>query len=137
VASTNDTSFAFRLLPGSDLKNVIMQVVKEHDIAAGWIASCVGSIRSYSIRFANQPIASCGSGFYEIVSLSGTVSVNGLHLHICISDERGKTIGGHLAEGCEIYTTAEIILIASGNYHFAREMDGSTAWKELQVSKKK
>jgi predicted DNA-binding protein with PD1-like motif len=132
----NDISFAFRLFPGADLKNAIGDFVKQKNIRAGWIVSCAGSLTNYSIRFANQPMAFVGSGHFEIVSLTGTVSINGLHLHISISDNTGKTIGGHLMEGCKIYTTAEIILIESGKYIFNRVKDGSTPWEELQIINK-
>lgn len=35
-------------------------------------------------------------GPYEIVSLVGTIAVNGPHIHISLSDGTGTTIGGHL-----------------------------------------
>ena len=47
---------------------------------------------------------------FEIVSVTGTVSIHGSHIHVSISDEDGKTIGGHLVSGCKIYTTVEIVL---------------------------
>jgi predicted DNA-binding protein with PD1-like motif len=128
-----DTSYAFRLLPGNDLLFSINKFVKEHQIKAGWIVTCCGSLTNYSIRFANQKTATKGLGFFEIISLSGTVSENGCHLHICISDHTGKTIGGHLLDGNIIYTTAEIVLTASGKFFFTREKDGSTQWNELQI----
>jgi uncharacterized protein len=128
--------FAFRLKPGDDLKEGIDRVVKENKIEAGWVSTCAGSLTEYAIRFANQPEASTNSGHFEIVSLSGTVSVNGSHLHISLSDSTGKTIGGHLAAGCKIYTTAEIVLQATGKYQFTREKDGTTPWDELQVKEK-
>lgn len=131
-----DTSYVFRLLPATDLRLSIENFVSQHKIQAGWIVSCAGSLTEYSIRFANQPAASVGSGHFEIVSLTGTVSVNGSHLHIGIADRTGKTIGGHLAEGCKIYTTAEIVLVESEKYIFRREKDGSTSWKELLITKK-
>jgi len=93
---------AFRLKPGEDLKAGIEKIVKEKAINAGWVAACVGSLTDYSIRFANQPDASTGSGHFEIVSLTGTVSTNGAHLHISISDSTGKTTGGHLLPGWKI-----------------------------------
>ncbi|MEH2445742.1 MAG: DUF296 domain-containing protein [Nostoc sp.] len=34
----------------------------------------------------------------------------GVHLHIAISDQEGKTIGGNLDDGCIIYTTTEIVI---------------------------
>lgn len=127
------TMYAFRLKPGQDLKQGIESLVKEKNIKAGWISTCVGSLTDYTIRFANQPEGGIGSGHFEIVSLTGTVSVNGSHLHISISDSTGKTIGGHLMEGCKIYTTAEIVLAASSAFIFTREKDGTTPWEELQV----
>ena len=102
-------------------------------IVAGWIGTCVGSLKNYNIRFANQPKGSKDSGHFEIVSLTGTVSTNGSHLHISISDSTGKTIGGHLMEGCSIYTTAEIVILTSNDFIFKRAKDGTTPWEELQV----
>ena len=77
--------YAFRLKPGEDMKEGIEKLVKENNIRAGWIATTVGSLTRYNIRFANQPGGSSDSGHFEILSLSGTVSVNGSHLHISIS----------------------------------------------------
>jgi predicted DNA-binding protein with PD1-like motif len=132
---TNDTTHiaAFRLKPGEDLREGIEKVVKQKSIRAGWVATCAGSLTDYAIRFANQPGASTGNGHFEIVSLSGTVSINGSHLHLSISDSTGKTIGGHLVPGCKVYTTAEIVLQYTDKYEFTREKDGSTPWEELQV----
>ena len=128
------TTHAIRLKPGEDLKKSIEKLVKENNIQAGWINSCAGSLTDYTIRYASQPNGSSGEGHFEIVSLTGTVSVNGSHLHISISDSTGKTIGGHLIEGCRIYTTAEIVISATDKYIFTREKDGSTEWEELKIS---
>jgi uncharacterized protein len=122
---------AFRLKPGQDLKKEIQNLVIEKQIKAGWISTCVGSLTNYNIRFANQPNSTSANGHFEIVGLSGTVSVNGSHLHISISDNTGKTVGGHLMEDCIVNTTAEIILLSSDEFVFKREKDGSTEWKEL------
>lgn len=124
---------AFRLKPGQDLKKEILQYVKEKQIKAGWISTCVGSLTHYNIRFANQPHGNSGAGHFEIVSLTGTVSVNGSHLHISISDSTGNTIGGHLLDSNIVYTTAEIVILSSDAFIFKREKDGTTEWEELQV----
>ncbi len=128
--------YAFRLKPGEDLRNSIEAMVKEKNIEAGWINTCAGSLTDYTIRFANQAKGNSGSGHFEIVSLTGTVSVNGSHLHICISDITGKTIGGHLLEGCRIFTTAEIVIGFTNAYEFKRIKDETTEWEELQVNEK-
>jgi hypothetical protein len=124
---------AFRLKPGQDLKQEIQNLVNKEQIKAGWISTCVGSLTNYTIRFANQPNGSSDSGHFEIVSLTGTVSTNGSHIHISLSDSTGKTIGGHLMDGCKIYTTAEIVILSSNDFIFKREVDGTTPWDELQV----
>lgn len=130
---STDKSHALRLLPGQDLFESIQRYVNEQQIEAGWVVTCAGSLTNYNIRFANAPSGSRGSGHFEIVSLSGTLSRNGSHIHISISDSTGKTIGGHLLEGCTIYTTGEIVLQQSSRYRFTREQDGSTPWAELQI----
>ena len=132
----NNKVYIFRLNPGEDLRKSIEALVKEKNIIAGWINTCVGSLTDYTIRFANQQEGNNGSGHFEIVNLTGTVSVNGSHLHISISDSEGKTIGGHLLDGCKIYTTAEIVIGSTTAYEFKRKKDGTTEWEELQVKEK-
>jgi predicted DNA-binding protein with PD1-like motif len=132
----NETSMkvhALRLKPGDDLRKGIADYVTKHNIAAGWIATCVGGLTDYNIRFANQQNGTKGTGHFEIVSLTGTVSTNSSHIHISLSDSTGKTIGGHLLDSCIVYTTAEIVLQESNAHIFTREKDGSTPWEELQI----
>ena len=129
------TPHVFRLTPGQDLRQEIQKYVNEKNIKAGWINTCVGSLTSYVIRFANQVAGSMSTGHFEIVSLAGTVSINGSHIHICISDPAGTTLGGHLSDGCLIYTTAEIVLSSSDEFEFFREPDERSGWNELKILK--
>jgi predicted DNA-binding protein with PD1-like motif len=129
-------SYAIRLKPGEDLKKSIQKFVDAHQIEAGWIASCAGSLTDYHIRFANLPKGSRESGHFEIINLSGTLSTNGSHLHISVSDGMGRMLGGHLLDECIVYTTAEIIIQSASNLRFTRENDGTTEWKELQIEEK-
>ena len=131
----NITAHACRLKPGQDLKKGIQTMVDNLQIKAGWIGTCVGSLTGYTIRFANQATTSIKTGYFEIVGLTGTVSINGSHLHILLSDDKGETIGGHLCDGCIVYTTAEIVICNSNDFVFTRENDGTTPWLELQIEK--
>ena len=132
----NISTHIFRLSPGDDLKERIQEIVKAIRISAGWVITCVGSLTEYHLRFANQPQGSRGIGYFEIISLTGTLSINGSHLHAAISDGAGNTIGGHLLEGCKVYTTAEIVVAAIDTCTFTREHDDRTGWKELVIRKK-
>ena len=134
--STMLKTHAIRLKPGADLKKEIASFVKANNIKAGWIVTCAGSLTHYDIRFANQPNGSTADGHYEIVSLTGTLSVNGSHIHISLSDSTGKTIGGHLLDSSIVYTTAEIIIQEDDDFVFTREKDSTTPWEELQIKKK-
>ena len=80
METKNISAHPFRLKPGQDLRKSIEDYVKEYDIKAGWIATCVGSLTNYNIRFANQKNGNTGEGHFEIVSLTGTVSTNGSHI---------------------------------------------------------
>jgi uncharacterized protein len=133
----NTHTIAFRLKPNEDLKAGIEKIVQDNKIQAGYIITAVGSLTDYNIRFANQAQGSTGKGHFEIVSLVGTLSTEGSHIHISISDSAGKTIGGHLMDKNLIYTTAEIVIGYTDKYKFARKADGTTPWKELLVEERK
>ncbi len=47
---------------------------------------------------------------FEIVSLTGTLSPKGLHIHISVADSTGNTLGGHLLDGNEVYYYVELIV---------------------------
>lgn len=129
-------AFTFRLKPGQDLFNEIETVVAEKNIEAGCVLSAVGSLTHATLRLANRDYFSEYDGHFEIVSMTGTVSTYGSHLHISISDEDGKTIGGHLVPGCKIYTTAEMVLGIFEDVVYKREYAEDSGYEELVVKKR-
>lgn len=126
---------AFRLKPGQDLRLEIEAYVQANGIRAGWMVTCVGSLTQVTLRLANQPEGTTYVGHFEIVSLVGTLSTAGCHLHLSFSDSNGTTLGGHLLPGNLVYTTAEIVIGESTTMEFTREVDGTTPWQELQIKK--
>ena len=127
-------SIAFRLQPGQDLKAELDRVVQTQQIDAACILTCVGSLTTAVLRYANQKEATTLTGHFEIVSLTGTLSKHGSHYHISIADEYGKTTGAHLLKGCTIYTTAEIVIAVMESTSFLRVPDPQTGFDELEVS---
>jgi len=125
--------FALRLKPNQDLKESLKNFVTSNNIEAGFILTTFGSLKQASLRFANQNDSKVLHDKFEIVSLVGTLSTHGIHLHISISDKDGKTIGGHLEKGCLIYTTAEIVIGVSEDFIFVRTVDENTGYKELEI----
>ena len=126
-------NYTFRLTPGQDLFDSIQAFVMEKDIQAGCILSGVGSLRHATLRLADRAYSSEYESPFEIVSITGTVSVHGSHLHIAISDGEGRTIGGHLQSGCKVYTTAEIVLAVFPDLVYRREFAGDSGYEELAV----
>lgn len=125
--------FVIRLKPDEDLKQSLIHFVQENNIQAGFILTGVGSLKQATMRFASQKYSQVFKQQFEIVSLVGTLSTHGLHIHISLSDRHGKTLGGHLLEGCMIYTTAEIVIGTSEDLIFLRTLDESTGYKELDI----
>jgi hypothetical protein len=97
----------------------------------------VGSLYHASIRLADGETVNQYDARYEIVSLTGTVSSNGSHFHISITNEEGNVIGGHVSYGCLVNTTAEIILVSlDEEYELSREFDEATGYNELVIHQK-
>lgn len=124
---------AIRFLTGQDLKKELEKFVKEKNIKACFIKTCVGSLVKATLRMAGAKVIKNFEKKYEILSLVGTLSPDGLHLHIALSDEEGNLVGGHMKEGCLIGSTAEIIIGQLEDVEFTREFDQNTGYPELKI----
>ncbi len=122
----------FRLLPGQDLKTSLEQYIRDRQIKAGVILSGVGSLKSATLRLADESLKTFEQKF-EIVSLTGTLSQDGCHLHISLGDNQGRVVGGHLKDGCLIYTTVEMVIGELPDVIFTRRPDQTTGFDELMV----
>ena len=127
----------FRLKPQQDLFDSIEEFARQNNIEAGCVLSSVGSLTHATLRLANREFYNEYNGHFEVVSMTGTVSIHGSHIHIAISDGNGVTIGGHLVSGCNIYTTAEIVLLELDDVVYKRELfENDSGYEELVVYKK-
>jgi len=131
-------TYVVRLLPDQDLMQEIEKIVQENNIKAGFIISCLGSLKEAYLRMPGGKTFQNFEGKFEILCLNGTLSVNGCHLHLAMSVfPDGNVLGGHVLEtGCKILTTAEIVIGALEDREFTRKLDENTGFNELEVSKK-
>lgn len=127
------TTHSFRLHSGQDLKKELMFYCQRHHLHAATILSSVGSLTKAHLRMSGGKETVEFQGPFEIISINGTLGEGGTHLHISLSNFDGRMIGGHLMDGCEIFTTAEIILLENKDLIFHREVDGHTGYKELII----
>lgn len=122
-----------RLRPGQDLKGELDRLVEKYRIEAACILTCVGSLTTAVLRFANQKTSTRLDGHFEIVSLTGVLSKHGSHYHIAIADGYGRSYGAHLMDGWTVYTTAEIVIGIIADCSFLRTFDPQTGYPELEV----
>jgi predicted DNA-binding protein with PD1-like motif len=128
---------AVRLAPGADLKAELERLTRELDLRAGCILTCVGSLSRARLRAPGGAGEADAFLTYaepmEILSLCGTLSPEGLHLHIALSRRDGAVVGGHLVLGCTVHTTAELAIGDLTGVEFRRLPDESTGYSELSV----
>lgn len=124
-----------RLRPGDDLRLALERATRERELAAGCILGCVGSLACARLRLAGGEDELERPGPFEILSLVGTLTPDGPHLHVSLADGAGHVFGGHLLEGCVVHTTAELVLGELEGLVFARELDPTTGWRELVIRK--
>ncbi|WP_061503785.1 PPC domain-containing DNA-binding protein [Ramlibacter tataouinensis] len=118
-----------RLAPGEDLRAAL----EAQEIAAGCILSAVGSFSRVVLRYAQRTEGSAIEGPTELLTLSGTLGRDGVHLHASVSDADGRVKGGHVMPGCIVRTTAEIVIALLPQWELGRAFDPATGFKELQA----
>lgn len=122
-----------RLRPQQDLRSALDALAHEHGLAAAFVLQGIGSLSVARIRFAGRSDATELRGDLEILTLAGSLSPDGAHLHISVADADGRVVGGHVAPGCIVRTTAEILLAALPDVRFSREPDPDSGWNELAI----
>ncbi len=123
-----------RLPPGADLRQALEAWMGEQQEQAACLISAVGSLSVAQLRFAGAAEATVIYGELEILSLSGTLSPDGSHLHITIADSSGAVHGGHLCNGSLVRTTAELVIGLLPEWRFRRELDPATGYPELRIT---
>lgn len=127
-------TLALRLHPGTDVRHYLEDFAIEQKIGAGVILGAVGSLSKTCLRFANNRAHTELSGKQEVLTLSGMLSDEGVHLHMSVADSKGECKGGHVAYGCIVYTTLEIAIAHLRDVRFQRVLDKNTGFKELKIT---
>jgi predicted DNA-binding protein with PD1-like motif len=121
-----------RLVPGADLRGAIEAALRHH--TAAFVVQGIGSLSVAQLRYAGVDQATELRGDLEMLTLAGSVAPDGAHLHMSVSDAQSRVFGGHVAMGCIVRTTAEILIAVLPDHAFSRalDMDGS-GFRELVV----
>jgi len=125
-----------RLSPGDDLRAALEAEVAARSCSAAFVISAIGSLNGARLRLAGAGEPEDLRGDLEILTLAGTVAGNGAHLHMSVANSQGQVVGGHVAHGCIVRTTAEVLRLLLSEWSFNRAFDPATGFKELVVSSK-
>ena len=120
-----------RLQPGEDARLVLHEWVQAQRIEAAAITSAVGSLTHAQLRYADRADGIMTTADLEVLSLSGTLSVHGMHLHLSVADRDGHMLGGHMLEGCIVRTTLELIVQEIDGVRMLRVKDEVSGYDEL------
>ncbi|TNV20929.1 DNA-binding protein [Buttiauxella sp. B2] len=126
--------YALRLLPGQEVLSQLRDFIQQHQLQAGWIAGCTGSLTDVALRYAAKEETTLLNGKFEVTSLSGTLELTGEHLHLSVADKNGNLIGGHMMPGCTVRTTLELILGELTSLSFSRQPCPASGYEELVVT---
>jgi predicted DNA-binding protein with PD1-like motif len=125
-----------RLPPGCDLRREIERTVRDLPEQAGFVLCGIGSLTEARLRFADVPDASDIVEPLEVLSLSGSVTPEGAHLHASVATRSGQVLGGHVAYGCIVRTTAEVLVALLPDWNLWRAPDAATGYMELNVAQR-
>ncbi|WP_326541237.1 PPC domain-containing DNA-binding protein [Pseudorhodoferax sp.] len=130
-----------RLAPGEDLRTALQHWSEAaaraaEPVHAACVLSAVGSLTRAQLRYADAPAGTRIDGPLELLSLAGTLGRGGLHLHASVADAAGKVLGGHVMHGCNVRTTAEIVLGLLPEHVFDRVPDPATGYLELLAQRR-
>jgi predicted DNA-binding protein with PD1-like motif/glutaredoxin len=97
------------LAPGQDLKLSLDTLAREQN-CSGFVLGVVGNLSRAVFQCPGRPEPTVLEGDLEIITLNGTVSPQGAHLHLSLSDGACQVWGGHLEPGTLVLKGAELLL---------------------------
>jgi uncharacterized protein len=98
-----------KLGPGSDLRRSLEQVALQQN-ASGFVLGVVGNLSRAAFQCPGRIGPTVLQGDLEIITLQGTVSPQGVHLHLSLSDGDCQVWGGHLEHGTLVLKGADLLV---------------------------
>ena len=101
---------------GSDVRRSLEQLALDHN-AGGFVLSVVGNLSQAAFACPGKSAPTVLAGELEIITLQGTISPDGVHLHLSFSDASCQVWGGHLEHGTLVLRGADLLvgLLSAGS----------------------
>ncbi|MCP9880885.1 DUF296 domain-containing protein [Cyanobium sp. Alchichica 3B3-8F6] len=94
---------------GSDVRRSLEQLAQQHQ-AGGFVLSVVGNLSQAAFACPGKTAPTVLQGELEIITLQGTLSPDGVHLHLSFSDAECQVWGGHLEHGTLVLRGADLLV---------------------------
>jgi predicted DNA-binding protein with PD1-like motif/glutaredoxin len=102
-------SVPLHLGAGSDIRRSLESLAVELN-ASGFVLGVVGNLSQASFQCPGQAGPTILEGDLEIITLQGTISPQGVHLHLSFSDGACQVWGGHLEPGTLVQKGADLLV---------------------------
>jgi predicted DNA-binding protein with PD1-like motif len=122
-----------RFPPQVDLRCALEAELSRHQVSAAFVLQGIGSLSVAQLRLAGMAQLTELRGDLELLTLAGSLSPDGAHLHVSVADRNGQVFGGHMGPGCIVRTTAEVLVALLPGHRFSREPDATTGFSELTI----
>lgn len=130
---SEDAIRALRLPPGADLRHALERAARHPGASPAFVLSGIGSLDRARLRPAGAEGALEIDGDLELLTLAGSLSRQGVHLHASVADAAGRVVGGHVLPGCRVRTTAELLIADVRAQRVSRHLDPRTGYRELAI----
>ena len=98
-----------KLAPGSDLR-LSLEELAQRDGISGFVLGVVGNLTKASFQCPGQAEPTVLEGDLEVITLNGTFSTEGVHLHLSLSDGACQVWGGHLEPGTIVQKGVDLLI---------------------------
>ena len=98
-----------KLAPGSDLR-LSLEELAQRDGISGFVLGVVGNLTKASFQCPGQAEPTVLEGDLEVITLNGTFSREGVHLHLSLSDGACQVWGGHLEPGTIVQKGVDLLI---------------------------
>ena len=98
-----------KLAPGSDLR-LSLEALAQMDGISGFVLGVVGNLTKASFQCPGQAEPTVLEGDLEVITLNGTFSPEGVHLHLSLSDGACQVWGGHLEPGTIVQKGVDLLI---------------------------
>ena len=123
-----------KLAPGSDLR-LSLEELAQRDGISGFVLGVVGNLTKASFQCPGQAEPTVLEGDLEVITLNGTFSPEGVHLHLSLSDGACQVWGGHLEPGTIVQKGVDLLIgvLEQREGHPARQTAAASPRIEIAV----